>query len=171
MHRATGAAAAFRYEPGTEQSIESTAKGYMAFCTALGQRPPLFDVATLSAYMVDWVVQGFTARSLGGNLSHLRTFARRLRARFPDAESQAWFEIKQLSTALIKVDPTKVSRATVVSLDIIRQILFHCGPFYDGRQTVRQTLFHLESLEREHLAHSIKRPRWPGQITCKIGFY
>ena len=124
----------------------------MAFCTALGQRPPLFDVATLSAYMVDWVVQGFTARSLGGNLSHLRTFARRLRARFPDAESQAWFEIKQLSTALIKVDPTKVSRATVVSLDVIRQILFHLG-IYDYEDFKTCPLWALQLATRMLVAH------------------
>ena len=38
-------------------------------------------------------------------------------------------------------------------------------PFDDGRQALRQVVFHLDS---EHLSHSIKRQRWPGQIACMI---
>ena len=84
-----GAASSLRLGASYEKAIDDIVKAHIDFCTALGFDVPIFDVATLCAFNVDYVSYGNTARSLGGRMTKLRKFAYRAKAPFPLLQSAA----------------------------------------------------------------------------------
>ena len=148
-----GAASSLRLGASYEKAIDDVAKDYVKFCTALGFDVPQFDVATLCAFNVDYVAYGNTARSLPGRMTRLRKFASRVRAAFPPLRSSDWKEVKEGMDALMKIDPTRPSRATIMSARrcklVMKAMGIHC--FSD---LFRCTLFHLQLAARMMICHT-----------------
>ena len=104
-------------------------RGYVEFHRALygPDRGVAFDRDTLMAYATQYVLSGFTARSVDNNLSKLRRVARRYGCEFPALTSPAWADIKDLLRALKKLDPSETSPAKSFGLHNIGAVLDTIG--------------------------------------------
>ena len=93
----------------------------MLFCQAMGVRAE-YTADNIGDWMVDYCREGFSANSLSGRLTSLRRYARARRADFPHENSYEWADITDLRKALVKIDPTSVTRATLVSVLWLRAV-------------------------------------------------
>ena len=101
-------------------------RSYAVFCLACGL-PVRFSFNVIADWLADYCREGYTARSLPNRLSKLRRHARSQRAFFPAADSDEGLDLKDLITALTKLDPTDPQRATVVSLDWLMRVAAALG--------------------------------------------
>ena len=97
---------------------------YAHFQRACGRPRGGFTETAILQWMVDYVRQGFTARSLPKRLSALSKYAEKIRAPFPDHTKG---RIKEMRRALEKIDPTDPDRATVFTWYWIMKIMDQRG--------------------------------------------
>ena len=118
----------------TESRYSSVVRGYAAFLAATYgdtgtiDRPAIwFDIDDIITYMSTWVRQGFTARTLKGNITALRGFARRHGIAFPPLGSDDHLLMNDMRQALLKIDPTVAAHATIVDLFYIEYVILAIG--------------------------------------------
>ena len=151
---AAGAASALALEASSQRKVSTVALSFDDFVTAF-DLAVTYEATYMIWWMADYVRHGFTARSLGARLGHLRRTASQRAMAFPLKDSPAWARIKDTERALKKVDPTEPSRATVIGLFWIEKVLdalgiFELADYRDGRSSAADCQLAVRAL----LAHA-----------------
>ena len=151
---AAGAATALAIEASSQKAVSSVAASFDDFLAAFGL-DTRFGATYIILWLADYVRHGYTARSLGHRLSNLRRSAVQRGMLFPAKDSNSWAAIKDTEHALLKVDPTEPSRATVVGIFWIEKVLDALGitelsDYREGRSSAQDCQLAVRAL----LAHA-----------------